>query len=184
MLRQMEERKKKKTIINKNKSPGHIPRNNANKRESKQMGPGSAKKKRNICYMYIYIYVTHRHTHSRGPAHTNFRVTSRSPYIFSFPVLSSPLCRDHDKMCTFTQNQWTRRVRIYVRLRACVCAWVWVCVCCARAQCKSRPRVWGDIDSGRRGWFLAVFQGKRWSPSLGQNVSHAKGAPSNRALKR
>lgn len=87
MLRQMEERKKKKkTIINKNKSPGHIPRNNANKRESKQMGPGSAKKKE---IYVIYIYVTHRHTHTHVDQHTQtFGSHLVHPIFFLF--LSSP----------------------------------------------------------------------------------------------
>jgi hypothetical protein len=134
------------------------------------MGPGTKKKKRNTCYIDIYTRI---HTCTQQ-AHTNFWVTSRSPSIF-FLFLSSP-CNspNQDKMYTFTQNQWTRRVRIYVHVLASVCVYS------ARVSPESR----GDIDSGRRGWFLAVFQGIRWSLSLGQNVSHAKGALSNYALKR
>lgn len=73
----------------------------------------------------------------------------RPLYIFSFfPFHSAPFRSPvTDKLCTFTQNQWTRRIRIYV----CVCARMYAaCECMYTVQESFGSRGWISIPTAVR----------------------------------
>lgn len=124
------DKKKKNTIINKNKRPGHIPRNNANKRESKQMGPGSEKKKKKKKYIYIHTPTQTFGSHLVHPLYLFSFFSCPLLVTTTFPVAYSSLALPPEIKCV---HVYTKPVdptyNMCVRVCVCGCACVCVCVC-------------------------------------------------------